>query len=75
MTDFLSTPIDDLPRTQSRTVQRLKHLGVNTYGDLLRHYPSRYKKYLHVETFSKLHTQVSDEPISVTVIKLGPGAA
>lgn len=68
MTDFLSTPIEELPRTQSRTIARLKHLGIHTYEGLLRHYPSRYKRYIQVESFSKLRQHTAEEPVSVTVI-------
>ena len=36
-------PIDDLPRTSSTTIKRLKSLDIATYGDLLLNPPMRYE--------------------------------
>ena len=38
----LDTPIDQLPRTSPRTIQRLQALEIHTYYDLLHYYPSRH---------------------------------
>jgi ATP-dependent DNA helicase RecG len=41
--ELIQSPIDALPRTQSRTKDRLRHLGVETLYDLLHHIPHRYE--------------------------------
>ena len=41
----LSTPIDRLPKTASRTIQRLKAVGIHTYDDLIHYYPFRYNDF------------------------------
>jgi len=38
----LDTPIDQLPQTSPRTIQRLKALEIHTYDDLLHYYPTRH---------------------------------
>lgn len=43
--ELIQKQITDLPRTQSRTIQRLQHLGVHTFFDLLHHIPHRYEDY------------------------------
>ena len=42
---MLSTSIDRLPKTASRTTQRLHAMGVHTYEDLLHYYPFRYNDF------------------------------
>ncbi len=42
---MLSTSIDRLPKTASRTTQRLHAIGVHTYEDLLHYYPFRYNDF------------------------------
>lgn len=37
--------ISSLPRTSSITIRKLKSLGINTYFDLLNHFPNRYENY------------------------------
>ncbi|MDA1317113.1 MAG: ATP-dependent DNA helicase RecG [bacterium] len=39
---LLDTPINELPRTSARTIQRLQALEIHTYYDLLHYYPSRH---------------------------------
>lgn len=39
---YLDTPIEELPRTSTRTIARLKALEIHTYYDLLHYYPARY---------------------------------
>jgi len=42
---MLSTSIDKLPKTASRTTQRLHAMGVHTYEDVLHYYPFRYNDF------------------------------
>lgn len=51
---MLETPIDQLPATSIRTINRLKSINIKTFEDLLNHFPSRYKNYSLVSTISQL---------------------
>lgn len=44
--------IDELPNTSSVTIKRLKSLGINSFEDLVNHFPSRYENYSVVSKIS-----------------------
>ena len=44
-TPALDTPIDQVKGIRAKEAQLFKKLGINVFGDLLRHYPSRYQAY------------------------------
>ncbi len=48
------TPIDQLPQTSALTLGRLKSIGINTFGDLLKYFPVRYADFSLIETINKL---------------------
>ena len=58
MTDI---PIETLPNTRSLTIQKMKAVGITTYGNLLRYFPSYHTDYQSVSTFTEtlLGTSIS----------------
>ncbi len=44
----LQQTIDRLPRTRSTTIIQLRSLGIQTFQDLLNHFPSRYEDYRRI---------------------------
>ncbi len=56
-------PIDSLPRTSPRTIQRLQKLEIHTYSDLLHYYPFRYDDY---STRAKIGTVQAGETVTIT---------
>ena len=55
--------IENLPRTSSITIRKLKSAGVNTYSDLLNYFPNRY------ENYSILSSIYSAQPGELVTIK------
>lgn len=51
--DVLHEPIDALKRTSPVTLRRLRTLGIETFGDLLHYFPSRYDDYSLITTPSR----------------------
>ncbi len=52
----LETPIEKLANVGSRTLPRLKRLGIHTVRDLLWHFPSRYQDYSEVMPMGDIET-------------------
>ncbi len=50
LTDSIST----LPKTHSTTAKRLQSVGIQTIGDLIQYYPSRYVDYSNFTTLDKV---------------------
>ena len=50
----LDTPIANLPRTASRTITKLRKLGINSYYDLINYYPFRYENFSLVSDIASL---------------------
>ena len=50
----LSDPISSLPKTHSTTTKRLQSVGIQTIGDLIQYYPSRYVDYSNFTTLDKV---------------------
>ena len=47
-------PISNLPRTRSLTIKRFKALEIETFGDLLNYFPSRYEDYSQITPIAHL---------------------
>lgn len=52
-------PIDDLPRTRSVTIKKLKSLGVFTYEDLINYFPFRYNDFSHITPIDSLRNGIT----------------
>lgn len=50
----LETPLSSIPAFKKTVLGRLKHLGLETVGDLLRHLPRRYEDYSIVRPIGEL---------------------
>jgi len=50
----LNTPIDDLPKTSSITIRRLRAIGINTYWDFLNYFPFRYQDFSLISKINRL---------------------
>lgn len=48
------TPVEHLPGTSKLTINRLKHLEIATYADLLNYFPFRYEDYPMMTNFYQL---------------------
>jgi ATP-dependent DNA helicase RecG len=46
----LDIPLDNLPKTSTVTIKKIKNLGYTTYFELLNHFPSRYETFHEVDT-------------------------
>lgn len=62
---MLSTSVNELPHTSGLTKKRMRLLGLNTYGDLLKYAPNRYEDYSRIVPLSKIHLFL-DQKITVT---------
>lgn len=54
MVHDVNTLIDNLPRTSSITIRRLKSIGIKTYWDLLNYFPFRWQDYSLISSINKL---------------------
>lgn len=50
----LSTLIENLPKTAPRTIQRLRTIGIKTYGDLIQYYPFRYNDFSIISSIERI---------------------
>lgn len=62
---MLSTSVNELPHTSGLTKKRMRLLGLNTYGDLLKYAPNRYEDYSRIVPLSKISLFL-DQKITVT---------
>lgn len=62
---MLNTSINELPHTSGLTKKRMRLLGLNTYGDLLKYAPNRYEDYSRIVPLSKIALFL-DQKITVT---------
>lgn len=66
----LADPISGLPKTGPKLIQSLKSFGIETIGQLLEHYPSRY---LDFSKFTLIHALEAGEVVTIrgTIINIG----
>lgn len=60
--ELFLTPIEFLPKTASRTISRLKSVGIGTYENLLHYYPFRYNDF---SVTSKIENLQAGETVTV----------
>jgi len=59
---FLDQSIEDLPHTRPITKKKLKKIGINTYWDLLNHFPFRHEDYSRI---TKINGCREEETVTV----------
>lgn len=66
----LTDPISALPKTGPKLIQNLRSFGIETIGQLLEHYPSRY---LDFSKFTLIHTLEAGEVVTIkgTITNIG----